>query len=382
MKKIISIIIALVVIGGGVWYLAADSTAPDHDGHGGELVAKEPVRADGSFTIVTSFYPLAFALETLTEGVASVTNIGEGRDPHDVQLSTANVRDMEQADLVVLQGAGLEPWTEDIKNQLEREDVPVLLVTDTLELREGGHSDDHDDHADEHAEDEHHDEHGREDDTPAHDDHDHEDGHEEHNHEEADHTHSEEEHDEHGHDEHEDEHHEHDHGAYDPHTWLDPVLFSNTVGELVEALSTLDPENASLYEERGNTLQAELAALDNAYETRLATCTYDEVITSHDAFSYLGARYGFTIHAIAGLSTQDQPSAQTLANLREEAEEGVGAILLEQNSVAAYGETLASETGLRTLSINPIAYAIPDGENYLTMMERNLDAFADALQCN
>jgi zinc transport system substrate-binding protein len=93
-------------------------------------------------------------------------------------------------------------------------------------------------------------------------------------------------------------------------------------------------------------------------------------------------RYNFTAHAIAGLSTQDTPSITTLAALREEAKEGIGAILLEDNSITAYGETLARETGLRTLNFNPIAYRIPEDANYLTVMQSNLTSLATALTCN
>ena len=358
MKKSTSIVIvvALVLLGG--WYFLSQSdTEHDHDhhDHGHEheahaIEAKEPVRADGTFSIVASFYPLAFALETLTDGVAEVTNIGEGRDPHDVQLSTADVAMLQEADFVVIQGADLEPWGDDIRTQLKREEVPVLLATAGLELRAG----DHHDHGDEHEEDHHQDE-------------------EEHEHHDEDHDHEHEE---------EDQHDEHDHGEFDPHTWLDPVLFSQSIEEMVHALEILDPANAALYEERGEALIAELTALNAEYEARLATCALDEVITSHDAFGYIGERYGFEIHAIAGFSTQDLPSAQTLAELREEAEAGVGAILLEENSVAAYGQTLANETGLRTLSINPIAYIIPTGEDYVSIMRSNLNTFADALECS
>ena len=71
-----------------------------------------------------------------------------------------------------------------------------------------------------------------------------------------------------------------------------------------------------------------------------------------------------------------------MAELKEEAAEGIDAILLEENSVAAYGETLARETGLQTLTINPIAYIVPTGHNYLTLMRSNLTAFATALQCH
>lgn len=323
-----------------------------HDEHESEtVVAKEPVRADGTFSIATSFYPLAFALEQIVGDLGVVTNIGAGRDPHDFRPSMQDIVTLQQADVVILQGAAFEPWGEEIEAQLEREAIPVIIATHNLALREAG-------------------EHGHE--KPD----GHEEEHENHDeHEESDHTgdhHEEETSDDHG----------HNHGAYDPHTWLDPVLFGDTVAYLTTAISTLDPENADVYAVNAAALQAELAALNTEYETALASCATSEVITSHDAFGYVAERYNFTIHAIAGLSTQDLPSAQTLAELREEAAEGVNAILLEENSVTAYGETLANETGLATLSINPVAYVIPDGEDYLSLMRANLSTFSEALVCN
>jgi zinc transport system substrate-binding protein len=308
------------------------------------------VRADGAFEIATSFYPLQFALERIAGDLAEVTNVGAGRDPHDFRPSTRDVVALQRADLVVLQGAMFEPWGEEVATQLRQAEVPVVLATADLTLIPSG--DDHHDHSDHDGA--HADEH-----NAAHSD-------------EADHAHN----DEHDHD------HAHDHGAFDPHTWLDPVLFSETVRHLTEALSTLDPDNAATYQANADELLTELVALDTEYQTSLARCDLSEVITSHDAFGYLGARYNITIHSIAGLSTQDLPSAQTLANLRDEAAEGAGAILLEQNSVTAYGETLANETGLTTLSINPIAYTIPAGEDYLTLMRANLNVFEEALRCN
>lgn len=360
-KQLLGLIIIVLAVAGITWVITADDRKDghdhphnesgrehhdDHDEHEdkehtdpSELVAKEPVRADGAFTITTSFYPLQFALERVAGDLADVTNIGAGQDPHDFRPTTQDILALQRSDLVILQGAEYEPWGHDVEEQLEDARIPLMIATGGLTLREAG-------------EDAHHDEHG----------------------------------DEEGHDEeHEDEHKdedEHAHGSYDPHTWLDPVLFSQTVEAIVVALSTLDPENAATYAANAEMLTTELAALNTQYETALATCALDEVITSHDAFGYLAARYEFDIHAIGGLSTQDLPSAQTLAELRAEAEEGVGAILLEENSVAAYGQTLAAETGLTTLSINPIAYVIPQGADYLTLMRSNLETFETALSCS
>jgi len=323
-------------------------------------------------TIAVSIYPLQFAAERVLGDLGTVVNIGEGRDPHDVQLSVENTRTMLDADLVVLQGAGLEPWGDDMEEQLEAEDVPFFVAAEHLELREGGH---HDEHGDEHDG-----EHEKDDHDEAHE-HEHEDEHDGDMHEAGE---------EHGHDdehEHEDEYghedeHGYDHGAFDPHTWLDPPLFSETIEHLTEEIVALDPENATTYEANAAELQAELAALDTEFATRLASCAVDEVIVSHDAYGYMANRYGIEMHAIGGLSTQDMPSVTTLAELKEEAAEGVGAILLEKNSVAAYGEALARDTGLQTLSINPAAFDIPEGGDYVSVMRSNLDSLATALRCN
>jgi zinc transport system substrate-binding protein len=351
MKHAVGIIIVLGVVVGGGFLLANGQNVDTRNGTAG-------------LTIATSFYPLEFAINRIIGDQGSVINIGAGRDPHDYEPSTQDMVAMQRADAVVLQGADFEPWGDDVQASLKASDVPVLIATSDITLHEGGH--DHgeeDNHEDESRDDDHASEHEEEHDQE------HEAGHDEESHDHED------EHEE-GHSD------EHEHGAYDPHTWLDPVLFSETVGYLAAEMAALDPDNADIYLANAATLQAELAALDTQYQTRLANCALNEVITSHDAFGYVGDRYDFKIHAIAGLSTQDTPSATTLAGLKKEAEEGIGAILLEENSITAYGETLARETGLQTLSLNPIAYSISAHENYVTLMQSNLESFATALACN
>jgi zinc transport system substrate-binding protein len=340
------------------------------------LMAREPVLADGEFTIVTSFYPLQFALERIVGERAEVVNVGAGRDPHDYRPSTQDMVRMQSSDVVVLQGAYLEPWGEEVTEQLQAEQLPVVIATEAVELHEAGH-----DHSDEHHEGEEQHEAGEHTD--------------EHAGEAKEHTdeHADEQHDDHGGEAvgeespdeqaaHSEDEHEHDHGDYDPHTWLDPILFSEQVAYLVDTLSTLDPDFAAEYEANGAALQTELETLSTQFATQLQNCTYREAIVSHDFLGYVGDRYDLAFHAIAGLSTQDMPSVTTLAELRDEATEGVGAILLEENAIAAYGETLARETGLQTIAINPVAFMIPAGENYLTLQAANATALGEAFGCN
>ena len=361
MKNTVKIIIVVALLSGGVYFLSTNQDAET-------TTIDKP-----ALSITTSFYPLEFALERIVGEFGTVTNIGAGRDPHDFRPSVQDMVMMQQSDLVVLQGADFESWGDDVTARLEADEVQVAIATANIELHEGGH-----DHGEEHAleadhaEESHADEH-----TDEHIEDSHDDGHEEDVHED------EHEADSHGDEQKEASHDDEDeHGAYDPHTWLDPVLFSEMVEHLTEKIVTLDPSNAVVYRENAAALQAELGTLAAEYAARLANCELDEVITSHDAFGYLVDRYNFKAHSIAGLSTQDTPSVTTLAELRAEAAEGIGAILLEENSITAYGETLARETGLQTLSLNPIAYIIPTNETYLTLLQSNLDSFAIALACN
>lgn len=342
MKRTVGIILGVVVLLGSGFLLANSQNQ-----------AQTTQEVTG-LSIANSFYPLEFALERILGDLGTVTNVGAGRDPHNFEPSTQDMVALKRADAVVLQGADFEPWGDTVAASLEVDNVPVIIATSNIDLHEGGH---------EHEEDESH--------SSEHEGEHFEDEHEE--------EHEDEPHD----DEHQEQHNdEHTHGAYDPHTWLDPVLMSEMVGHLAAEIALLDPANAGAYLANAGSLQEQLAGLHTRYENRLTNCTLDEVITSHDAFGYLGDRYDFQIHTIAGLSTQDTPSATTLAKLRAEAAEGIGAILLEENSITAYGETLARETGLQTLSINPISYVIPDGADYVSLMEDNLSTFAAALNCN
>ncbi len=337
MKYIIKIIIATLFLIGG-WYIISSNS-----NSGEQIPETEAPNTEEVLTIATSFYPLQFAIEQIVGDLGTVTNIGAGRDPHDYEPSVQDMVVLQQADLVILQGADFEPWGDGVTKQLKLTGVPVHIATADLILTE---NEDHEEYGDEHEETEIDDEENQA--------------------EEASTKLGQGE----------------AHSELNPHTWLDPVLFSETVDHLTAVVMALNSENAESYEANAAKLQSELAGLSAQYENRLASCELNEVIASHEAFSYVADRYGFSIHYIAGISTQDTPSATTLANLREEAKEGVGAILLEKNSLTAYGETLARESGLKTLDIYPIVYVINADENYLTLMQKNLNAFANALKCN
>jgi zinc transport system substrate-binding protein len=176
-------------------------------------------------------------------------------------------------------------------------------------------------------------------------------------------------------------------GGVDPHVWLDPVLMSQLVGEVERGLAEADPKGAATYERNARALQDKLAELDARYRQRLTGCARDLLVTSHDAFGYLAARYGLRQEGVAGLSPDDEPDAARLGDLAQLArDEGVTTVFTEETVSPRIGRTLAREAGgLRTQVLSPLESLTKKQRdakaNYFTLMDANLDKIANALGC-
>jgi zinc transport system substrate-binding protein len=176
-------------------------------------------------------------------------------------------------------------------------------------------------------------------------------------------------------------------GGVDPHVWLDPALMSQLVGEVERGLAEADPKDAATYERNVRALQDKLAELDARYRQRLTGCARDLLVTSHDAFGYLAARYGLRQEGVAGLSPDDEPDAARLGDLAQLArDEGVTTVFTEETVSPRIARTLAREAGgLRTQVLSPLESLTKKQRdakaNYFTLMDANLDKIANALGC-
>ncbi len=163
----------------------------------------------------------------------------------------------------------------------------------------------------------------------------------------------------------------------DPHVWLDPVLYAGVVRRIGRTLGA--PERAS-------ALSTRLLGLDREYRRGLSDCTRREIVTSHAAFGYLAARYGLVQVPIAGVSPEAEPTPRKLeAAVRRVRESGATTIFFETLVSPRVAETVARETGARTAVLDPIEGLTKDeashGDNYFTIMRRNLAALRSALGC-
>jgi zinc transport system substrate-binding protein len=175
--------------------------------------------------------------------------------------------------------------------------------------------------------------------------------------------------------------------ADDPHVWLDPVLMARLVAEVQRGLAAGDPKGAGTYRRNARELQDELAALDTRYRERLTGCSRDLLVTSHESFGHLAARYGLRQEGVAGLSPDAEPDPARLGELARLArEQGVTTVFTEETVSPRIAETVAREAGgLRTEVLSPLESLTEKerdaGADYFTIMETNLDKIATALGC-
>lgn len=86
-------------------------------------------------TVVAAFYPLAFAAERIAPGAELKNLTPPGAEPHDLELTPQDVKDVQAADLVLLMGEGFQPQLESAAG--DGDGVARLLDTPGLELASG-----------------------------------------------------------------------------------------------------------------------------------------------------------------------------------------------------------------------------------------------------
>lgn len=176
-----------------------------------------------------------------------------------------------------------------------------------------------------------------------------------------------------------------DHGK-DPHFWLDPVLVRQIITTIKDGLATADPANKNYYSARAEAYRGKLAQLDADFRNGLQTCQQQTIIASHAAFSYVAARYGFTVQSIAGLSPDEEPSAARLAELSDViTKNGIRYVFFEHLVSPRLADTIAQETGAQTLVLDPLEGLDNEdqeqGKDYLSVQQQNLAHLRTALAC-
>lgn len=308
MKKILAFCLAAAMVLGGC-------------GNGSENTTEETAQADG-LTVVTSFYPVYLLAANVTDGVEGVTlkNMTQPQTGclHDYELTTEDMKTLEGADVLLINGLGMESFLDKVMGQ-----YPDLFIVDTSTGSVTLAGDDHG------------------------------------------HAHEGEE--------------ETDEEEVNAHIWLNPSNGVKQAEVICDALSQADPTNADKYAANTATFAESMESVIAQAEA-INAAPGTEVAVFHEGFPYLTELCGLEVGVGIYADENEEPSAKEMAEAAEEIkEDGIQLLLAADDAGMKYAETLAAETGATVVELNPITSGELNKDVYRLGMERNFQILADAL---
>jgi zinc/manganese transport system substrate-binding protein len=296
---------------------------------------KATVAADAKPKVVATFTIIGDLVEAVGGDAVTVTTlVGPNGDAHVFDPRPSDVAAVAQADLIVANGLGMEPWLERLTEAADFKGKTVIASAEIKPL---------------HFEAEAHAEEGEG-------------------------------------ESHEGDSHEHEAHADDPHAFQDLSNGRIYVKAIAAALASIAPGQATAIAARAAKLDGDMAALDQEIKVKLGALpkTNRRILTSHDAFNYFGQAYGLDIRSIQGVSTETEASAADLAEIARQAKSGqVKAIFLENMSNPTLANTISAESGV-PVGGELVADALTDQDgpapHYLDMFKYNLAELLKVLQ--
>ena len=282
-----------------------------------------------SIVIAASFYPIEEIVSNLSGGTIGVVGLTPpGAGAHDLELTSEQLTELEDSDVLFYLGDGFQPGIEKVMTSLPKsvqvvdllERITVRDIVPQLEGLEG----------------------------------------------ETDGESLE--------------------SGKDPHVWLDPanmIIMANHVHDVLQDIQGIDKNSldSSL-----NTYLADLTKLGSEFDDGLKQCESNVIVTSHRAFEYLAARTNLQQVAIAGVNPDSEPSTKSMQEIAKFAQANrVSTIFFETLLPEDLARTIANEIGAKTDLLDPIEGFSQDdldaGMNYIVAQRANLERLRAGLNC-
>lgn len=172
----------------------------------------------------------------------------------------------------------------------------------------------------------------------------------------------------------------HHHDA-DPHLWQSPKLMVQVVENISKALTSTFPESKTEIESKTKSYVSKLQDLSAKYKKEFDQIPQEKktILTSHQAFAYLGQEMGLQIESLHGLDSEMDPTIKEIQNLKQKVQsKKIATVFQEYNQPAALMEKVAGRAG-------PVLYSDCLGsgastKSYLDFIEYNLKTILEELK--
>lgn len=271
---------------------------------------------DASIRVVASTFPVYLFAANICAGGKDVKlelliPAGMGC-PHDFTMRPADLRKLALADILIINGDGLEDFLTKALEGLPKQPVLIDASANVPKLP-----------AEDHA------------------------GHEDHKHE------------------------HHDHGGINPHIFASPSNAAIMAQNIASALAAADPGNADLYRKNGENYSQALSALGDAFEKIGKSAKNPNIALEHSALAYLARNARLQIVALF----ENGDSASLIARLAAKLKTDKPALLAGDSQYPdRLLKALARESGLPYAQLDTGASGPqnPPRDYYQQIMEKNL----------
>lgn len=165
------------------------------------------------------------------------------------------------------------------------------------------------------------------------------------------------------------------HGALNPHLFASPRRAARMAAGMGEQLAAQDPAHAALYRKNAQAYAQRLDQLADEFAALGKRLKNTRIVTQHGVFDYLAADMGLTVAAVVQDHETQAPSAADMLRLiKTIRESGAGAIFTEPQYPEKTGTTLARETGIPAARLDPVASGPENAplEYYENVMRNNM----------
>lgn len=284
----------------------------------------ESSEAAADYTVIATTSVFAdLAQLALGDNVTIETIIPAGVDVHTFEPSPADAQKLAGADLIVMNGLGLDEWALSLLEAAGKSEEDVLELAEGIDESNAWVYLEEEKHSEEEGED-------------------------------------------------------HAHGGIDPHIWLDPKGAAIYVERIAARVAAELPERAAEIQSARDAGLADIAALDEELRVRFAAidASARKIVTFHDAFGYFARAYEIEIVGVAVEAPGQEPSAKEIAALIDAIKAaGVTSVFSEAQFPSKVLDQVAAETGATVLE-NLYSDALGDApaNSYLGAMRANASA--------
>lgn len=269
-------------------------------------------KTERSLTIAASFYPMYIFTLNVAKDIPNVNVVNLTKPTtgclHDYALTTDDMKNLEDAQILVINGAGMESFMDKITSRMP--DLKIVEASQGIPLIKG-------------------------------------DG---------------------------------DEGD-NPHVWLSVTNAITQVKTIGDRLSSLDPANASKYQENTAAYIKKLEALKTKMHETLDGVQQRNIVTFHEAFPYFAQEFNLNTVGVVEREPGTAPSAKELSETIEQVKGlGIKALFAEPQYPTKAAEAIAKETGAKVYTLDPIVTGPMDADAYINLMESNLITLQEALK--